>query len=71
MIRFVASAKRYWIPDSARPGATGCGYATVFTAYKCLAFHHRILTCQVWARGLGQGHNISEILQLIEIERMF
>ena len=39
------------------PGATGCGYATVFTAYECLTFHHRILTCQVWARGLGQGHN--------------
>ncbi len=37
------------------PGATGCGYATVFTAYECLTFHHRILTCQVWARGLGQG----------------
>ena len=32
-------------------GATGCGYATVFTAYECLTFHHRILTCQVWARG--------------------
>ena len=31
-------------------GATGCGYATVFTAYECLTFHHRILTCQVWAR---------------------
>ena len=28
------------------PGATGCGYATVFTAYECLTFHHRILTCQ-------------------------
>ena len=39
------------------PGATGCGYTTVFTAYECLTFHHRILTCQVWARGLGQGHN--------------
>jgi len=39
------------------PGATGCGYPTVFTAYECLTFHHRILTCQVWARGLGQGHN--------------
>ena len=37
------------------PGATGCGYATVFTAYECLTFNHRILTCQVWARGLGQG----------------
>jgi len=36
-------------------GATGCGYASVFTAYECLTFHHRILTCQVWARGLGQG----------------
>ena len=34
------------------PGATGCGYATVFTAYECLTFHHRILTCQVWARGI-------------------
>ncbi len=32
------------------PGATGFGYATVFTAYQCIAFHHRILTCQVWAR---------------------
>ena len=28
------------------PRATGFGYATVFTAYECLAFHHRILTCQ-------------------------
>jgi len=34
------------------PGATGCGYATVFTAYECLTFHHRILTCQVWARDI-------------------
>jgi len=40
----------------ARPGATGCGYTTVLTAYECLTFHHRILPCQVWARGLGQGH---------------
>ena len=37
------------------PGATGCGYTTVFTHYECLTLHHRILTCQVWARGLGQG----------------
>jgi hypothetical protein len=37
------------------PGATGCEYTTVFTAYECLIFHHRILPCQVWARGLGQG----------------
>jgi len=37
------------------PGATGCGYTNVFTAYECLTLHHRILTCQVWARGLGQG----------------
>jgi hypothetical protein len=38
------------------PGATGYAHATVFTAYECLTFHCRILTCQVWARGLGQGH---------------
>jgi len=38
------------------PGATGSGYPTVFTAYQCLTFYHRVLTCQVWARGLGQGH---------------
>jgi len=43
---------------SACPGATGCGYATVFTAYECFTFHHRILTCQVWARGLGQGSSL-------------
>ncbi len=35
---------RFRVP--ACPGATGCGYATVFTAYECLTFHHRILTCQ-------------------------
>ncbi len=23
----------------------------VFIAYQCLTFHHRILPCQVWARG--------------------
>jgi len=23
--------------------------------YECPSFHHRILICQVWARGLGQG----------------
>ena len=23
-----------------------CGYATVFTAYKCLTFHYHILACQ-------------------------
>jgi len=40
------------------PGATGCGYTTVFTAYECLTFHHRTLTYQVWARGLGQGIKI-------------
>jgi len=34
------------------PGATGCEYTNVFTAYECLVFHHRILTCQVWARGI-------------------
>jgi len=28
------------------PGATGCGYTNVFTAYECLTFHNRILTCQ-------------------------
>jgi hypothetical protein len=27
-------------------GATGCGYAIVFSVYDFLAFHHRILTCQ-------------------------
>jgi hypothetical protein len=37
---------------SARPGATGSGYAIVFTTYECLTFDHRILTCQVWARDL-------------------
>ncbi len=31
-------------------GATGYAHATVFTAYECLTFHCRILTCQVWAR---------------------
>ena len=35
-------------------GATGCGYATVFTDYECLTLHHRILPCQVWAR-VGSG----------------
>ncbi len=40
---------------SACPGATGYGYAIVFTAYDSLTFHCHILTCQVWARGLGQG----------------
>jgi len=44
-----------WPCMPACPGATGCGYATVFTAYQCLTFHNRILTYQVWARGLGQG----------------
>ncbi len=34
------------------PGATRCGYTTVFTDYECLTFHHRILPCQVWARDL-------------------
>ncbi len=33
------------------PGATGCGYAIVFSVYDFLAFHHCILRCQVWARG--------------------
>ena len=47
--------KFHGVKIMACPGATGFGYATVFTAYECLAFHHRILTCQVWARGLGQG----------------
>ena len=37
------------------PGATGCEYTTVFTDYECLTLQHRILPCQVWARGLGQG----------------
>jgi hypothetical protein len=40
---------RFRVP--ACPGATGCGYAIVFSVYDFLAFHHRILTCQVWARG--------------------
>jgi hypothetical protein len=38
--------------SQACPGATGFGYATVFTGYKCLAFHYRISICQVWARGI-------------------
>jgi len=42
--------KFHGVKIMACPGATGFGYATVFTAYECLAFHHRILTCQVWAR---------------------
>jgi len=45
---YVSKEFHTFIP--ACPGATGCGYATVFTAYECLTFHHRILTCQVWAR---------------------
>ena len=40
-------------------GATGCGYATALTGYECLVLHHRILTCQVWARGLGQGFAVT------------
>jgi len=40
---------RFRVP--ACPGATGCGYAIVFSVYDFFAFHHRILTCQVWARG--------------------
>jgi hypothetical protein len=42
------------------PGATGCGYATVSTAYECLTFHNRILTCQVWARVI-----LSKIAELL------
>jgi hypothetical protein len=38
---------------SASPGATGCGYAIVFTAYEGLALHYRILKCQVWAGDFG------------------
>jgi hypothetical protein len=34
----------FWV--QACPGATGCGYAIVFSVYDFLAFHHRILTCQ-------------------------
>jgi len=51
-------ARRAYRPEGrayASESATGCGYKTVFTAYECLTFRHRILTCQVWARGLGQG----------------
>ncbi len=40
---------------SACPGATGCGFAIVFTGYDSLTFHCRILIWLVWARGLGQG----------------
>jgi hypothetical protein len=40
------------------PGATGCEYATIFADYEYLTWHHRMLPCQVWARGLGQGFRI-------------
>jgi len=45
------------------PGATGCEYTTVFTDYECLTLQHRILPCQVWARGLGQGSQIAYFRQ--------
>ena len=56
--RYYSSDTGYWLLmllKSACPGATGSGYATVFTAYEFLTFHYCILTNQVWARGLGQG----------------
>ena len=49
-ISLLSLCNQVWV--RACPGATGCGYPTVFTAYECLTFHHRILTCQVWARGI-------------------
>ena len=40
-----------WFKVQACPGATGCGYVNIFSVYDFFAFHHRILTYQVWARG--------------------
>jgi len=53
LLHYFSAEFRLLMPyKPACPGARGCGYATVFTAYECLTFDHRILTCQVWARGI-------------------